>query len=75
MGMKRPSALAQAGARLARLAVSSDMTGVTSKVYDEIAPVSSSEESYDKAKQIDLWQWTVDHLARDDSEKQAFELF
>ena len=37
-------------------------------------PGKSSEESYDVAKQEELWDWLVNTLARDDAEKKAFHV-
>ena len=35
-------------------------------------PAKSSEESYDVAKQEELWNWLLETVAKDDAEKQAF---
>ena len=35
--------------------------------------IRSSKASYDEAKQEDLWNWTIEALARDEDEKRAFE--
>ncbi|KAK5451820.1 hypothetical protein LTS15_007543 [Exophiala xenobiotica] len=46
----------------------------TSGVYYEIRkPIKSSVDSYDEEKQRELWQWTVDFLAKDKRERERFQ--
>ena len=47
--------------------------GVGSGKYVSVGRViESSKDSYDEGKQEDLWRWTVDFLARDESEKESW---
>lgn len=66
----------ESGRNLARLAVSSDVEGVSGKYFQarqSIAePIDSSKDSYDESKQQDLWNWTVEFVARDKAEAEAF---
>lgn len=64
----------ESGAALARLAVADDVEGVSGVYYEGLKEIRSSEASYDRAKQEDLWGWTVDTLARDDRERTTFML-
>jgi NAD(P)-dependent dehydrogenase (short-subunit alcohol dehydrogenase family) len=64
----------ESGAALARLAVGDDVEGVSGVYYEGLKEIKSSEASYDRANQEDLWGWTVDTTARDDQERMAFTL-
>ncbi|KAJ5212513.1 uncharacterized protein N7498_004159 [Penicillium cinerascens] len=64
----------ESGAALARLAVADDVEGVSGVYYEGLNEIKSSEASYDRAKQEDLWEWTVNAVARDYRERMAFML-
>ncbi|KJR84957.1 short-chain dehydrogenase [Sporothrix schenckii 1099-18] len=70
------------GRNLARLAVgpggSGDpdrvdgtVLGVSGKYYEIRRPIPSSTDSYDKAKQEDLWDWTIKYLSKGDAAEEA----
>ncbi|KAI2638004.1 NAD(P)-binding protein [Hypomontagnella submonticulosa] len=65
----------ESGASLARLAIGSDVEGKSALYYEGRKVINSSKDSYDEAKQEDLWKWTVNHLAKDDEERERFEQF
>lgn len=61
----------ESGAAITKLAIGS---GVTSgKYYEGAKERNSSVDSYDKAKQDDLWTWTAKKLASNESERRSFE--
>ncbi|KIM98680.1 hypothetical protein OIDMADRAFT_128762 [Oidiodendron maius Zn] len=64
----------ESATNLAWLAVSDDVEGVSGIYYEGNNEIKSSEESYDKAKQEDLWQWTVKNIATEESEIEKFEI-
>jgi len=64
----------ESGANLARLAVSADVEGVSGVYYEALEAIKSSEASYDKDKQEDLWKWTLANIAVDQKENEKFEL-
>ena len=64
---------AESGASLARLAVGDDVAGVSGKYYEGRKPIQSSALSYTERFHDDLWQWTVKHLAQDESQVAQFE--
>lgn len=45
------------------------------KYFEGRKVIPTSKDSYDETKQEDLWAWTVQFLARDQKEKEAFEAF
>lgn len=47
------------GANLARLATAVELQGVSGKYYEGKKEIPSSKDSYVKAKQQDLWDWTI----------------
>jgi NAD(P)-dependent dehydrogenase (short-subunit alcohol dehydrogenase family) len=59
------------GKALARLAVAQDVAGVSGKYYEGMKVIASSKDSYDEAKQEELWNWTVKFLADGDEEKRV----
>ncbi|XDG07768.1 hypothetical protein ABKA04_007383 [Annulohypoxylon sp. FPYF3050] len=63
----------ESGAALARLAIGADVEGVSGKYFEGVEEIRSSKDSYDQAKQDDLWKWTVDFLANGDEERERFE--
>ncbi|OTB15248.1 hypothetical protein K445DRAFT_366970 [Daldinia sp. EC12] len=65
----------ESAASLARLAVGSDVEGESAKYFEGRKPIKSSKESYEEAKQDDIWQWTVNYLAKDEEERERFEQF
>lgn len=58
------------GAALAKLAASREGNG---EYYEGLEAIKSSEASYDKGKQEDLWAWTLSAVAKDEAEKRVFE--
>lgn len=63
----------ESGAALAHLAIADDVQGATGKYYEGLREIPSSKDSYDEKKQEDLWRWTVDYIARDESERVRFD--
>ncbi|KAF6225143.1 hypothetical protein HO133_010340 [Letharia lupina] len=61
------------GASLARLAVGDDVKQVSGKYYEGQRPIPSSKDSQVVEKQEDLWEWTVERVAKDDQERRDFE--
>ncbi|CAK7206172.1 hypothetical protein SEUCBS139899_008957 [Sporothrix eucalyptigena] len=70
------------GRNLARLAVGPggsgdpDLTdglvqGVSGKYYEIRRPIKSSVDSYDEAKQEDLWDWTIRYLTKGNASEEA----
>lgn len=43
--------------------------------YEGAKVIPSSEDSHVDAKQEDLWRWTIDFVAEDETEKKRFETF
>ncbi|KAJ4291097.1 hypothetical protein N0V90_010295 [Kalmusia sp. IMI 367209] len=66
---------AESGAALARLATSDDVASVKGKYYEGLKQRESSKESYEEAKQDDLWKWTVEWSAQDEEQAKKFEKF
>ncbi|PQE16388.1 short-chain dehydrogenase protein [Rutstroemia sp. NJR-2017a BVV2] len=64
---------AESGAALCRLAVGADVEGITGKYFEGLKEIKSSQDSYNEAKQEDLWKWTTNYLAKDEIEKAKFE--
>ena len=64
---------AESGASLASLVISSDLEGTSGKYFEGRKDIKSTKDSYDEAKQEDLWQWTVNYLAKGDEEREQFE--
>lgn len=64
----------ESGEAVARLAVGEDVKGKSGVYYEGMKPIKSSDASYDKRKQDDLWTWTAKALARDEMERSRFEL-
>ena len=72
------------GAAIAMLAIGEEMKGVSGKYFEgeevsggegvRLKECRSSKDSYDKAKQEDLWEWTARVLGRDDNERREFEM-
>lgn len=63
------------GMALARLAVGDDVSDVKGKYYEGLKERKSSKDSYDVAKQDDLWKWTVEWSAQGKEQLQSFEEF
>ncbi|KAL0929722.1 dehydrogenase reductase [Colletotrichum truncatum] len=57
---------AESAAALARLAVSPSVEGVTGKYFEGLKEIMSSNDSYVKSKQEDLWNWTINYVAQGD---------
>jgi NAD(P)-dependent dehydrogenase (short-subunit alcohol dehydrogenase family) len=64
----------ESGANLARLAVGDDVKGVSGVYYEGSKEIKSSKDSYDKAKQDDLWEWTLKNTAANKEEITKFEI-
>lgn len=64
----------ESGANLARLAVGDDMKGVSGVYYEGSKEIESSKDSYDKAKQDDLWEWTIKNTAVNKEEAKKFDI-
>lgn len=64
----------ESGTALARLAVGRDVEGLSGVYFEGLREIKSSVDSYDQAKQEDLWQWSVATLAKDEDEKKLFDL-
>jgi NAD(P)-dependent dehydrogenase (short-subunit alcohol dehydrogenase family) len=62
----------ESGAALARLAVEEDLEGVSGRYFEGREEIKSSIVSYDEAKQDDIWEWTVSHVAKSGEEKAQF---
>lgn len=63
---------AESGAALARLAIGADVEGVSGKYFEGLKEIPSSKDSYVRAKQDDLWQWTVNYVAQSPEESSRF---
>jgi NAD(P)-dependent dehydrogenase (short-subunit alcohol dehydrogenase family) len=59
---------------LARLAVGDDVKDVSGVYYQGYKQIKSSKESYDEAKQEDLWGWTVKNTAANKEETEKFDI-
>ena len=64
----------ESGFALARLGVGKDVQGRTGVYYEGLKEIDSSVDSHQVEKQDDLWEWTVRTVARDEAERQVFEL-
>ncbi|KAI1379213.1 NAD(P)-binding protein [Hypoxylon crocopeplum] len=65
----------ESAANLARLTIGADVEGESGIYFEGPKPIKSSKDSYDEAKQDDLWRWTVEYLAKGDEERECFEQF
>lgn len=65
----------ESGSALARAAVGEDVDGVSGKYLEGTKEIKSSTQSYDEAKQEDLWTWTVKYVAENEDELRAFDSF
>ena len=64
----------ESGASLAWVAVDETEKTVSGVYYEGKKKIGSSVDSYNEAKQEDLWAWTLKTLAADDQEKRRFEV-
>jgi NAD(P)-dependent dehydrogenase (short-subunit alcohol dehydrogenase family) len=64
----------ESGASLARLAVGTDVKGVTGLYFEGRKEIPSSVDSHVKEKQEELWEWTLKTIANDEGEREKFEL-
>ncbi|KAH7313874.1 putative short-chain dehydrogenase [Stachybotrys elegans] len=64
----------ESGSSLARLVIGSDLEKTSGQYFEGRKPIKSSTESYDEKKQEDLWQWTINTLAKDEAEKRSFHM-
>ena len=63
----------ESGANLARLAVDEDVKGLCGAYVDGREVAESSVMSYEKDKQDDLYQWTIEAIVESKEEREAFE--
>jgi NAD(P)-dependent dehydrogenase (short-subunit alcohol dehydrogenase family) len=63
----------ESGEALARLAINPEVEGVSGTYFEGREVIRSSVDSYDEAKQEDIWRWTVEYLAQGDEERERFE--
>ncbi|KAK0712423.1 dehydrogenase/reductase [Lasiosphaeria miniovina] len=63
--------ISHSGANLARLAFGPEFDGVSGKYFEGNTEIRSSKDSYDVAKQEDLWGWTVKFLTAGDAAQEA----
>ncbi|KAI3321166.1 dehydrogenase/reductase [Xylariaceae sp. AK1471] len=61
------------GEALARLAIDPELEGVSAEYFEGRKVIGSSKDSYDEAKQEDLWRWTIEYLVQGDEERENFE--
>ena len=64
----------ESGKYLARLAIGDDVKGISGVYYEGHKQIKSSTESYDEAKQEELWEWTVKNVAASKEEIQTFDI-
>jgi NAD(P)-dependent dehydrogenase (short-subunit alcohol dehydrogenase family) len=64
----------ESGASLAYTALDEKERATNGVYYEGRKQIKSSVDSYDEAKQEDLWAWTVKTLAADDQERHQFEV-
>lgn len=64
----------ESGRALARLATGKEVEGKSGLYYEGTREIKSSKISYDESKQEDLWQWSVETLARNAEEQRLFNL-
>ena len=62
----------ESGRALARLAIGKDVAGVSGKYFQGMMEIKSSKDSYNEAKQEDIWSWTAKAVAKDEAEAKAF---
>lgn len=65
----RPS---ESGSALARLAVGTDVQGVSGVYYEGRTPIDSSKDSMVRDWQEALWTWTNKQIAKNDQELKSF---
>jgi NAD(P)-dependent dehydrogenase (short-subunit alcohol dehydrogenase family) len=65
---------AESGGALAWVAASDEVKGTTGVYYEGKKEIKSSELSYNKDKQEDLWEWTVHNIATNPEEVELFSL-
>ena len=51
-----------------------DVTVVSGKYFEGMKEINSSKDSYDVAKQEDLWSWTARAVAKDEWEARRFAM-
>jgi NAD(P)-dependent dehydrogenase (short-subunit alcohol dehydrogenase family) len=64
----------QAGENMAYVAMGQEVKGSNAVYFEKRAERMSSADSYDVAKQADLWEWTIKTVARDEAEKVSFDI-
>ena len=64
----------ESGMALARLAVGSDVEGKSGAYFEGLKEIRSSDVTYDKSKQEDIWGWSREALSKTEEEKRAFDL-
>lgn len=63
------------GKKMAQLVLSDEYQGVNGKYILLHNEKPSSKDSYDTTKQEDVWEWTIDTLAKDAAERARFTSF
>ena len=61
------------GASLAALSRPEKASQIDGKYFEGSKPIKSSDVSYETTKQEELWQWTIETLAKDEEEKRSFD--
>jgi hypothetical protein len=69
---KNINAPKDSGASIAWLAVGEECKAENGKYYELRTMTRSSKQSYDERLQEDLWDWTVNFVAKDEVEKERF---
>jgi hypothetical protein len=59
----------ESGANLAPLATGADVEGVSGVYFEGGHEIKGSVDSYDVAKQEELWEWTVKNISVSDEER------
>lgn len=63
----------KSGKILANFALSSEFAGWNGRYLFLTEEAKTSKLTYDQAKQDELWDWTIQKMAKDDAERRAFE--
>ncbi|EXJ68524.1 uncharacterized protein A1O5_08317 [Cladophialophora psammophila CBS 110553] len=64
----------ESGASLAWVALDDAVKGTSGVYFEGKKQIKSSVDSYDEAKQEELWSWTLKTLAVDEQERRRFEV-
>ncbi|KAF1988937.1 NAD(P)-binding protein [Aulographum hederae CBS 113979] len=63
----------ESGMALAQLAVGDEFAGVSGKYLEGTREIKSSDDSYMRDKQDDLWNWTAEFVAENAAEAASFK--